>query len=76
MIIPEQKQSSRISGKRRPEERAALERRLLTMRGQIRALIDSHLPDSVLGTKWEDMLKEYLILQRNLRRDQLPKPAR
>ncbi len=50
-----------------PDERAALERRLLVLQGEIKALIDSDLPDSELEGNWEDLLKEAVILRRRQR---------
>jgi hypothetical protein len=56
-----------MQNKLTPEERAAAERQLVELRGQIRSLINSDLPEDQLGTNWEDVLQESICLQRRLR---------
>jgi hypothetical protein len=50
-----------------PDERTSAERQIVQMKGQIRSLINSDLPEDELGANWEDVLQESILLQRKLR---------
>ena len=52
-----------------PSALVSAERRMVELKGQLRYLINSDLPEDELGANWEDVLQESILLQRKLRDD-------